>query len=328
MFCLIPSGSAAAGKGWSFVNITLLKEFTVLAQSETFLKAANTLFVSQPTLSRHIKNLEAELGVPLFERTTRRSKLTKYGYLLLPYAQQIIDLYSRFSTDLQEEKQEENSSLSISSIAAMDTYGITDMITRFKEKCGHVKVHLVPRNSGSFLEMLHSRTCELAFIREPMNTIDENVSRMTVTTDHFVAVVPISHPCARQKSLHLSDLRGQDIITLPEGTTIHQILCEGCEKEGFLPDLALTHHSIEHIFNCAKLGIGIAVLTDRLVAQECPLSEEVRVMEITPQLCTNINLCYSKSGHLSEAAQEFLEMFRTEFQPEGSLSPAEDSTAQ
>lgn len=298
------------------MNITLLKEFAVLAQSETFLKAANTLFVSQPTLSRHIKNLETELGVPLFERTTRRSKLTKYGYLLLPYAQQIIELYSQFSTDLLEEKKEESFSLSISSIAAMDTYGITAMITRFKEKNSHIKVHLVPRNSGSFLEMLRNRTCELAFIRELENTADENVSRLTVATDHFVAVVPASHPCAKLDTLHLSDLRGRDIITLPEGTTIHQILCEGCEQEGFLPDLVLTHHSIEHIFNCAKLGIGIAVLTDRLVEQECPRTEEVRVMEITPQLCTNINLCYPKNGHLSEAAQEFLDMFRTEFQPD------------
>ena len=73
------------------MDIDLLQEFIVLAQSETFLKAADILYISQPTLSRHIKNLEEDLGVALFERTTRSSKLSKYGNMLLPYAKQIVD---------------------------------------------------------------------------------------------------------------------------------------------------------------------------------------------------------------------------------------------
>lgn len=296
------------------MDITLLKEFTVLAQSGTFLKAADILFISQPTLSRHIKNLEAELGVSLFERTTRSFRLTKYGQMFLPCAQQIVELYSQFSNSLQEEKKEQRHSLRIGSIAAMDTYGITSMITRFQEKCAHIKTHIVPRHNISFMEMLHNRNCDLVFAREPVGGMDPDVARLTVTRDHFVAVVPKSHPCAGLEVLHLSDLRGQDIISLPESTTVCQILCEACEKEGFIPNLVLTHHNIEHIFNCAKLGMGIAVLTERLVEKECPDSDEVRVLNITPQLHTCINLCYSRNVPLSDAAKEFIEMFREELQ--------------
>lgn len=86
------------------MEIKLLREFIVLAQSETFLKAADMLFISQPTLSRHIKNMETELGVSLFERTTRSFKLTKYGDMFLPYARKIVELYGQFSDELVEER--------------------------------------------------------------------------------------------------------------------------------------------------------------------------------------------------------------------------------
>lgn len=296
------------------MDINLLHEFVVLAQSETFLKAADLLFISQPTLSRHIKSMEAELGVCLFERTTRSSKLTKYGHMLLPYAQQTVELYNKFSAELAEEKKEQQSSLRIGSIAAMDVYGITTIITRFKETHPHVKANIVPRHNISFLDMLHNRNCDLVFAREPVGGADENVVHLPLTTDRLVAVVSASHPFAGREALHISELRGQDIITLPESTSVCQIFCTACEREGFLPNLVLTHHSTEHIFNCAKIGMGVAVLADRLITEEMSGEESVRVLEIQPAIRTAINLCYSRDVHLPEAALEFIRLFQAEFQ--------------
>lgn len=87
------------------MDIAILQDFVALAESETFLKAADVLSISQPTLSRHIKSLEAELGVTLFERTTRSLKLSEYGEVLLPYAKQIIELKNQLSGELQLKRQ-------------------------------------------------------------------------------------------------------------------------------------------------------------------------------------------------------------------------------
>ena len=296
------------------MDIALLREFVVLAQSETFLKAADILFISQPTLSRHIKSMEAELGVALFERTTRSSRLTKYGHMLLPYAQQMVEMYSNFSAELAEEKKEQQSSLRIGSIAAMDIYGITTIITRFKEKYPQVKTNIVPRHNISFLDMLHNRNCDLVFAREPLEGMDENVNRLTLTTDHLVAVVPVSNPCSKLEYLNVSNLRGQDIISLPESTSICQMFCQACEREGFIANLVLTHHSTEHIFNCAKIGTGIAILADKLIDKNFSADGAVKILDIQPHLCTSINLCYSKNVHLSEAALAFLQLFQEKFQ--------------
>lgn len=295
------------------MDISLLKEFTVLAQSETFLKAADMLFISQPTLSRHIKNLETELGVSLFERTTRSSKLTKHGQMFLPYAQQIVELYGNFTNELAEVRNEKQCSLRIGSIAAMDTYGITRMITRFKEKYPQVKTNIVPRHNISFLEMLQTRNCDLVFAREPIGDKNDNIERLAVMTDRLVAVVPVSNPLAQLEEVHLSQLRNEDMVSLPEGTSVYKMFIDVCEREGFEPNLVLTHHSIEHLFNCAKLGAGIAILADKLIEPEWLSGGEVKVLNILPALHTNINLCYPKNVNLSEAAMDFIRLYEEEF---------------
>lgn len=294
------------------MDISLLKEFIVLAQSETFLKAADILFISQPTLSRHIKNLEAELGVSLFERTTRSSKLTKYGHMLLPYAKEIVELHDKFSDELSEEKRQQGLSLRISSIAAMDVYGIDTMITRFKESYAHVKTHIVPRQNGSFAELLLSRNCDFVFVREPRDLQDDTFARLSVTSDHFVAVVPGSHSLAGLDSVHLSRLSEEEFITLPKGTSVYQIFEDACEKQRFLPNVVLTHHNVEHIINCVRLGMGVAILTNKLI-DEKSLGNEVKVLDIYPAIYSDINLCYLKQVNLTDAAAAFIRMAQEEF---------------
>ena len=88
------------------MDIRLMREFLILARTENYLEAAELLFVSQPTLSRHIMTLENELGVPLFERTTRYVRLSRYGKMLVPYAQQFLELSGQFNNLLLAEKRE------------------------------------------------------------------------------------------------------------------------------------------------------------------------------------------------------------------------------
>lgn len=72
------------------MNTENLKEFIVLAETKNFWEASERLYMNQSTLSKHIKNLESELGISLFTRTTRRVELTNYGRIFLPYAKSVI----------------------------------------------------------------------------------------------------------------------------------------------------------------------------------------------------------------------------------------------
>lgn len=298
------------------MDINLLQEFTVLAQSKTFLNAADILFISQPTLSRHIKSLEAELGVPLFERTTRTSKLSKYGEMLFPYAKQIVELHNQFTSELMAEKQEQHSALRIGTIPAMAFYDITTVLIRFREKNPKVKMYIIPSYNVSVMDMLRRRDCEVAFVREQefeQNDDSSGVVRLPLTSDRLVAVVPESHPFAALDSIHLSEFKDQDIITLSRETVICEIVCAACAKVGFEPNLVLTDHNIDHLIDCVRLGMGTALLMDKQVEADRSHCSGVKILEVRPATCTRISLCYLSHARLSEGAQKFIQTYQEEF---------------
>lgn len=95
------------------MELSHLKEFIVLAKIENYLEAAENLYISQSSLSKHIKSLEAELGTTLFDRTTRQVKLNEAGRVFLKYAQQMIEIQYQFNTALLNLKEAEEQSLTI-----------------------------------------------------------------------------------------------------------------------------------------------------------------------------------------------------------------------
>ena len=101
-----------------------LREFVVLAQTGNFLEAADQLYSSQSTLSKHLKNLEKELGVALFDRTTRKVKISKYGLMLLPFAKQIVEAQDQYIAALKRSIETEREVLTLGSIHGLAQYKI------------------------------------------------------------------------------------------------------------------------------------------------------------------------------------------------------------
>jgi DNA-binding transcriptional LysR family regulator len=129
------------------MEINYFREFVVLAQTGNFMEAAEQLYSSQSTLSKHIKNLEKELGVSLFDRTTRKVVLSKYGQILLPYAQQITELQDKYTAILQSSLETDRDILTVGSIRALAQYRITDVLVNFKQSHPKTIVNILQLSS-------------------------------------------------------------------------------------------------------------------------------------------------------------------------------------
>ena len=120
------------------MDITSLKEFLALAETQNFWEASELLFMNESTLSKHIKKLETELSVPLFERNTRRVSLTPYGESLIPYAKAIVGQAQQFQEELARQIQAESKTLlqAISSGCYLPREKCTDSRRRHQRSSG------------------------------------------------------------------------------------------------------------------------------------------------------------------------------------------------
>ncbi|MGI6072502.1 MAG: LysR family transcriptional regulator [Lachnospiraceae bacterium] len=296
------------------MDITLLHEFVVLAQSETFLKAAELLYVSQPTLSRHIKSLETELGVSLFERTTRKCKLTKYGHLLLPYATHITELYSTFFNDLRAEKQEELTGIRIGSSPAMGYYGINNFLSHFRKTFPEVKIELIPQHNMDVIKMMEMHNCEFAFVRENPDDIYENFVHHPLAMDHLVAVVPSGHVLADRKTLSPADIGDEKILSLPPETIICEATVNSFRQAGAEANIIMHNHNVEHLLNCVQMGMGVAVVLSSQAERFLDQTENLRIIDITPLARLQISLCYLKSADLTDDGEKFIKLFSKNYE--------------
>lgn len=291
-----------------------IHEFVILAKSGNYLQAAETLFISQSTLSKHIKSLETDLGTPLFDRTTRKVKLNSFGQTLLPYAIKLDELYTECSAALSSQLQDSNSRLTIASIPVMTQYHIYDVLSAFQTKTPHVKLDIIEGDTVQSVEMLRNETCDFAFLREFEDT-EHELNTITFDTDHMVAVLPTSHPLAKKPFVTLEQLKEERFILLNKGTLMYNLCISSCQDAGFTPDISFTSHRAANIMDLVKRGMGIALLTKKPTLSYA--GPDIALVDIVPYINTAIQLAYVKDRKPSTAGKQFLAFVQSWVQGDG-----------
>jgi LysR family transcriptional activator of glutamate synthase operon len=285
------------------MDIDHLKEFVVLAQTGNFLEAADILYSSQSTLSKHIKSLEVELGVPLFDRTTRKVSISKFGQLLLPHAKQITEIADKFTAILKSNRETGQEILNLGSIYGLAQYKITDVLVRFKKSFPQATLNVMQASSRDLTEMLRQGKCELAFVRD-INDPGEDFVKTAYTTDTIVAVLPIRHQLAKQKTIPLNMLANENFLMPIPGTMPYNLGKKACELSGFEPRIVYSDPELENQIDLVTKGMGIALALKKLALYHN--NPRTAIVDITPVVESHINLCYLKSITLSDAAKKLL----------------------
>lgn len=285
------------------MKISYLKEFLILAETCNYLEASDQLFISQSTLSRHMQNLENELGAMLFERTTRRVKLSDSGRLIRPYAEEFVRIENECMDAFANKLRQMKAALTIGSIPTMSQYNITTLLTSFQKENPNLTMDILEADSNELAHMVQEGTCDFAFMRE-METEHENLNVLLYTEDRLAAILPVNHPLAQETSVCLEQLKADKFFLLPEDSMMYKLCVNACKELGFLPSIAYTSHHGRNIVNLVGKGAGISVLSRRSAAHYAtPL---VSIVDIEPTITTQINLVYQKKRQLTIAGNCFL----------------------
>ena len=287
-----------------------INEFIILAKTCNYQEAAEMLYISQSSLSKHIQALEDDLGCLLFDRTTRSVSLTKSGEIFLEYAEQILDLNNRCLSDLEEVRNDEDNRLAIGFLPHLEHCGIIEMLSDFSRSHRNITVHML---SGTHpVDWLHNQKCDFIFNTQSMKG-DNAIESILYKEDHIVAVLALDHMLAEQSVINISELEGEDFIfhtdEADNRSSVMQLCRKICLDAGFEPHVSMSAGYTSTIVKLVRQGHGVAVMPRSSVP--VTIISSVATVDIEPRVDMSIYMHYLKKGPRSAAASLFLDYIRS-----------------
>lgn len=299
-------------EGSAVMNIDYFKEFVTLASTQSYWEASSRLFMGQSTLSKHITQMERDLGVPLFDRTTRKVELTEFGSLMLPYARALVDIQNEYTDQLANAKAVAQGKFVLGSIPYSAEYRITDLLIGFNAQYPGQPIKILEEDSITLKNALRHNQCELAFLREPSDwpVSDADLVKIPYAMDTLVALLPKDHQLASRNAIRLEELQDESFLILKKQSVSTQICTYACQRAGFTPQVVYNGNRLYNIFSLVSQGMGVSLLMKRHVHPPDsidPPHMAFSLVDIEPTVRSSIVLSYRKSGRLSDIAQRFID---------------------
>jgi len=289
------------------MELRTIEEFVTLADIRNYARAAEELFMTQATLSRHIMGMEKELGQPLFSRTTRKVELTDFGADFLVYARQLCQTWNECRAYLFSESNSSNLRIGLSSII-LDERDIKDKFTRFMLESPDYGIDLISDDDEDrLIERMRRHDLDVIIIREP-DQITDNCKRLKLyPAEPLCMLLPSKHPLANQKFADLSEFKSETFLLPPETSYSYKLFMQRCEELGFEPKLRNSIRGRDVAGKMSRSGIGIPVMS-RLAATRAA-DESVRIVEISPPILQQINLVYPSVRRIAAPLEALLKFF-------------------
>lgn len=193
------------------MELRVLRYFLMIAREENITHAAQLLHVTQPTLSRQIQDLEAELGVKLFERSNHRIILTQDGLLLRRRAQEIVELADRTRQDLARGETELCGEVAIGSGETRSMSALAEMLSSFRQRYPRIRYRFYSGNADHIKERMENGTLDMGLLPEPVDISKYEFIRMPVKEEWGVLTREDS-PLGGLKSVRPENLAGRPLM--------------------------------------------------------------------------------------------------------------------
>ena len=278
-----------------------LRYFVAVAERRHFTRAAAALGVAQPSVSKQIRRLEADLGDALFDRTAGGVALTDAGTVLLPWAKRVLADLDAARAEVVGLASLEGGRLSVGATPSVSTVLLPPILAEFHR--AHPGVSLTVQEAGSreLVARLEAGDLDLALVVLPVPH-DDVLATTPVLREDLVLAVPAGHPLARRRAVRMAELRGVPLVMFREGYDLRTTTIAACEAAGFHPIFAVEGAEMDGVLRMTAAGIGVAVVPGIVVEHGGPL---VAIRLTEPTLSRSIGLAHHRGRRRSRAADAF-----------------------
>jgi len=281
------------------MQIQQLAYVVAVAETRHFTRAAAELRVAQPTLSKQIRVLEAELGTPLFERTRGDITLTQAGELLVPLARRILTDVATARRQVRELAGLQRGRIRLGATPSLVTGLLADALTDFHAEFPDIDLHVRESGSQDLVRGLLDGDLDMALLIASRHTRESSLVATPILREDLVVVSSVDRPApAAGDQMPVSALRDQPLVMFREGYDLRTVTLAACRNAGFEPKLAIEGGEMDAVLRFAEAGLGLAVVPSMVLSNRPRLRKTTLV---DPRLRRTVVLA-QRAGVASPAA--------------------------
>lgn len=283
-----------------------LRYFMTVARAQSFVRAADQLGISQPSLSQQIQKLERELGVSLFDRLGRSLKLTPYGEALHHSAERILRAVEAAQTSIACLKSEDSGELKVGVIPTVLPYAMVEPLAAFQRAYPGVELTLTEAMTEELVESLRRGELDLAILALPIRHNEIVCSELF--REPLLAAVPPGHSLAAQNRVLLQSLGVEKMLLLRDGHCLRNDVLTVCSKAKAQFHQVFESDHLESILRLVSTGYGVSLVPERAAQGRT----DCKFLPFEPKAVRRIGYALAK-GHQSLPVRKVLQKFLKEW---------------
>lgn len=288
-----------------------LRILKAIASEKSFTRAAEILFVSQPSISKQIKTLENRLGLVLLNRENNTISLTEGGKVFLQYAERILALCEESCRALNDVKNGDRGNLTVGASQTIGTYLMPRVLTLFAQNYPQINIKVQVDSTRVIAKNVVNHEIDIAIVGGDVpEELKKNLDIEQFVEDELILIVPKSHPFAlkKHKQIHKDDLYHLNFITLNSTSTIYKfidniLIQNDIETRQF--NIIMQLNCIEAIKTAVSLGLGAAFVSSSAIEKEIKL-KTVEIINIENiKITRTLSIITNRQSYHSKAMEFF-----------------------
>ena len=299
------------------MEFSQLEAFLEAANRGSFRRAADALYLSQPSVSARVQTLESEVGVTLFHRTARGVRLTDMGRTFLPFAQRSMETLRRGREVLESVRQTSAGILNMATARVIGTYVLPETLQKFQQLYPDANLHIKVGGSSDVLQMVVDEEVQLGLARFMQHP---DVDALHLYDEEAVLVVHPGHSFTKTRVAAMSQVAQEPLIVYDPGdpgSSYFQFINRVCRDAGVTAKVEMNLDSVEAAKNMVRLGLGVSFLPRSAVRREVEFESLILIdlAEVPPVLLPTY-LLLRRGQEIGPTARSFLKLLQETYNVE------------
>ncbi|MFX3634860.1 MAG: LysR family transcriptional regulator [Candidatus Pristimantibacillus sp.] len=292
------------------MEIRHLQYINEIVRRSSFTKAAEALHITQPTISKMIKNVENELNIELFNREGKQVKLTDAGEAIYRHAGPILQLFDNMMAEMNDLSylHKGNIRIGLPPMAGSSFFPI--VMKRFQERYPDITVEMVENGALKIEESVSDGSLDVGVVLSPIN--EQLFHSYPFVDERLNVIMHPSHSLAQQKQVTLSELAEDQFILFSNEFALHDRIIAECRLAGFEPNIVYESSQWDFIREMVAADLGVAMLPETICQTLDP--DKVRVVTlINPIIPWQLAMVWRRESYLSLAAKAWIAFTQESF---------------